>query len=81
MLFSSDSTFKTVLKLIFVDIWKIFISFQVPGTNLTVVEFVFGAMVILFVLRRGIAFAFGSGKLGADVSGNITDDHDGGSDD
>lgn len=45
------SDFKLVLSAIFSSAWKIATSFQVPGTNMTIPEFVFSCIMVVFVIR------------------------------
>lgn len=68
MAFHASNDFFSVLKLLFDTIWRIVVSFNIPGTNINSIEFVFGVMVIIFVLKHGIAFAFGVADLSHDIS-------------
>lgn len=49
LLFNSD--FVQIIAAIFSTGWRIFVSFRIPGTNMNVAEFVFGCMMVLFVVR------------------------------
>lgn len=50
MLQVSDD-FIQILACLFSNAWRIFVSFNIPGTNITVPELAFACLMILFVLR------------------------------
>lgn len=61
-----DSDFLLVLSALFSSAWKIAVSFQVPGTNINIPEFVFACMVVVFVIKvvpRILGFAPTYGEL------------------
>lgn len=43
--------FLLALSAIFSSGWRIFVSFQIPGTNINVAEFVFGCFMVVFVIK------------------------------
>lgn len=62
-----DSNFLLVLSALFSSAWRIFTSFQIPGTNINVPEFVFSCVVLVFVIKAvprllGFASVFSSSE-------------------
>lgn len=46
-----SSDFLLVLATVFSSGWKIVTSFQIPGTNMNVAEFLFACMMVVFVIK------------------------------
>lgn len=46
-----NNDFLLVLSALFSSGWRIFTSFQIPGTNINVPEFIFACMMVVFVIR------------------------------
>lgn len=46
-----DSDFLLVIAAVFSSGWRIVTSFQIPGTNMNVAEFVFACMMVVFVVK------------------------------
>lgn len=46
-----SSDFLLVVATIFSSGWRIFTSFQIPGTNINVAEFVFACFMVVFVIK------------------------------
>lgn len=62
-----SSDFKSCLALIFQTGWKICTSFDIPGTNMNIVEFSVAGLILLFVFRHVLAF------LGVNVNPSAVD--------
>ena len=46
-----SSDFLLVLSAVFSSGWKLVTSFQIPGTNMNVAEFIFSCMMVVFAIR------------------------------
>lgn len=62
-----SSDFMLVIAAVFSTGWRIVTSFQIPGTNMNVVEFVFACMMVVFTIKvvpriLGFASWWGSGS-------------------
>lgn len=66
-----SNDFRMVVALVFQTGWKLFTSFNIPGTNINVVEFAVASLVLLFVLRRVLPII---GVKELDADGNTVSD-------
>lgn len=66
-----SNDFKSVVALIFSTGWRILTSFDIPGTNINVVEFAIASLVLLFVIRRVLPII---GVKELDADGNTVSD-------
>lgn len=68
---SVSNDFKTVVATLFSTAWRLMTSFNIPGTNINVVEFAVSCLVLLFVIRRVLPII---GVKELDADGNTVSD-------
>lgn len=68
---SVSNDFLLVLSALFSSAWRIMTSFQIPGTNINIPEFLFGCLMVAFVIKAasimvGFPSIFSGGSKGGD---------------
>lgn len=71
-----DSDFLLVIASAFSSGWRIFTSFNVPGTNINVAEFVFACFMVVFVVKVVPVFLGFSSIFDRFTIGNDSDSDD-----
>lgn len=66
-----SNDFRMVVATLFSTGWKFLTSFDIPGTNINVVEFAISGLVLFFVLRRVLPII---GVKELDADGNTVSD-------